>query len=339
MFLLLRISAIAPSLRHLFCLLFVLFLAVPAFAMGEEKRVSFMPHWSPQAQFAGYYVAYEKGIYKKYGINARILQGGPHHIVTESLEGGEADYVSMWLSTALQKRSQGLRLLNIGQIIRRSSLMLVAKKQRGIRKPEDMNGKKVGLWGNDFLIQPQAFLKKHNLKVTIIPQTYSVNLFLRDGVDVASAMWYNEYHTILNAGLNPEELTTFSFDEWGLNFPEDGIYVLEKTYREDPALACNFVRASLEGWAYAFDHTDEALEIVIKYMTEAKVPANRTHQRWMLARMKDLMVYGNGEKGKVGLLDKEDYRRVVDELIKGGMIAGAPDFDSFFIGCAKHVQK
>jgi len=60
-----------------------------------------------------------------------------------------------------------------------------------------------------------------------------VNLFLRDGVDVVSAMWYNEYHTIINSGLNPDELTTFFFHEHGLNFPEDGIYTLEETFKRD----------------------------------------------------------------------------------------------------------
>ena len=65
-----------------------------------------------------------------------------------------------------------------------------------------------------------------------------MNLFLRDGVDAASATVYNEYHLILNAGLNPEELTTFPFSEQGLNFPEDGLYCLEKTFEKNPERAC-----------------------------------------------------------------------------------------------------
>jgi NitT/TauT family transport system substrate-binding protein len=67
-------------------------------------------------------------------------------------------------------------------------------------------------------------LRKYDLTVQVVPQSFSVNLFLRDGVDVASAMWYNEYHTILNCGIDPDELTTFFFHEHGLNFPENGIY-------------------------------------------------------------------------------------------------------------------
>ncbi len=322
-------------------LLFFLFFLAAAGAPAQEplKKISFIPQWSPQAQFAGYYVAYDEGIYKKHGIDVRIIQGGPGRPSSELLEKGEAQAGSMWLSTAIQKRSSGVRLVNIAQVIQRSSLMLVAKKGRSIKKPEDLNGKKVGLWGNDFRIQPMAFFKRYDLAVTVIPQSYSVNLFLRDGVDAASAMWYNEYHTILNSGINADELTTFFFSDHGLNFPEDGIYVMEETLKKDPALFCAFVRASIEGWMYAFDHPVRAVDTILKYMTEANVPANRVHQKWMLERMKDIIMPGEQGAGAPWTLKKEDYERVGEELKRGGLIGTVPDYSEFTFGCAGYVQK
>jgi NitT/TauT family transport system substrate-binding protein len=156
-------------------LIFLVLIAilVPQSATAEQslKKASFLPQWIPQAQFAGYYVAYEKGIYKKYGIDLTILKGGPDSSPVEYLEKGKTDLASIWLSTAIQKRSQGIKLVNIGQIIQRSALMLVAKKARGINKPRDINGRKVGLWGAEYQIQPRPFFKKYNLKVRIIPQS------------------------------------------------------------------------------------------------------------------------------------------------------------------------
>jgi NitT/TauT family transport system substrate-binding protein len=247
------------------------------------------------------------------------------------LEQGKADFVSMWLSAAIQRRSSGVRLINIGQVIQRSALMLVAKKSSNIKTPKDMNGKKIGLWPGDFQIQPKAFLNKYNLHVTVVPQSFSVNLFLRGGVDVASAMWYNEYHVILNAGINPDELNTFFFDDYGLNFPEDGIYTLEETYQKDPALSCAFVEASLEGWRYAFSHPEETLDIVLKYISRANIPANRVHQRWMLGRMQDI-VFPRDKNAKLGLLQETDYQRVCQELVKHGTVKNIPDYGSFFVG-------
>lgn len=322
-------------------LMFLLVALIVATAHGEStlKKVSFIPLWSPQAQFAGYYTAYETGIYKKYGLDVTIIQGGPHKPSSELLERGEADIGSIWLSTALQKRSRGVRLVNIAQIVQRSSLMLVAKKARGIRRPDDLEGKKVGLWGDDFRIQPEAFFKKYKVSVKAVPQSYSVNLFLRDGVDAASGMWYNEYHTILSAGINADEITSFFYSDYGLNFPEDGIYVMEETLKKDPTMACAFVKASIEGWVYAFDHPDKAIDIVLAYMRAANVPANRVHQKWMLERMKDIIMPSGKTGGTPGRLRKEDYERVGRELKAGGLIRDIPAIDTFAFGCEGHVQK
>ncbi len=141
-------------------------------------------------------------------------------------------------------------------------------------------------------------------------------------------MWYNEYHTIINAGLDPEELQVFFLKDQGLNLPEDGLYALESTIRNDPDLAADFTRASLEGWEYAFAHPDEALDIVIKYMRMAKIPANRMHQKWMLTRMRDL-ISNDGGKSVSGRLRREDYAATGEILLKGGIIHQVPAFDAF----------
>jgi NitT/TauT family transport system substrate-binding protein len=302
------------------------------------KKVSFLPQWSPQAQFAGYYVAYQKGFYENHGIDLTLLQGGPDRPPFVFLTKGKADFATSWLSIGLRWRVSGHKVINVAQIMQRSALMLIAKKSQQITRPRDIDRKKVSLWGDEFQIQPRAFFKKYDLNVKVIPQSFSVNLFLRDGVDVASAMWYNEYHTIINSGLNPDELTTFFFHEHGLNFPEDGIYTLEETFKRDPSLSCAFVKASIEGWVYAFSHPDEALDIVLKYMVQAKIPANRMHQKWMLNRMKDL-ISPPDYRGRIGMLQPTDYQRVAGELKQGGLIERIADYRSFFIGCEDRAEK
>jgi NitT/TauT family transport system substrate-binding protein len=303
------------------------------------KKVVFIPQWVPQAQFAGYYFAAEKGIYRKHGLDVTILSGGPQSPPPlDLLKDGKTDFATLWLSTGIQARAQGLNLVNIGQILPRSALMLVAKKASGIRSPWDIHGKKVGLWGSIFQVQPKAFFKRYDLDVSIIRQSFSVNLFLRDGVDVASAMWYNEYHTILAAGLNPEELTTFFFHEHGLNFPEDGIYVLEDRLQEDPEMCKSFVKASIEGWMGAFAHMEEALDMVMKNLKREYIPATRVHQRWMLERMKDLILPSDTSDLRVQLLPR-DYYRVATSLHASGLIDVIPEFTSFYRDCSCNGAK
>ena len=300
-------------------------------AAAATRKLSFIPLWSPQAQFAGYYVALEKGFYRGQGIEVEILDGGPERPADVWLEKGKADIGTLWLSEAIKKRAQGVRLVNVAQILQRSALMLVAKKSSGIRTVADFDGKTVALW-ESFQLQPLALFKKYNLRVKVITQAHSINLFLRGGADAASAMFYNEYHTIINAGLNPEELTTFFFYDYGLNFPEDGLYMLEKNYNRDPAAAAAFVKATLDGWTYAFKHKNEAIEIVLRRMREAGIPANRMHQKWMLEKMQGL-ISPKGLATRVGELQRADYERVASELAKAGGWKSV-DFGSFYRDCA-----
>jgi NitT/TauT family transport system substrate-binding protein len=342
-----KVGQVRNDKRHgtsvaVYRILFLFFLLLgPSLANAEGpalKKATFIPQWTPQAQFAGYYVAYEKGFYKKNGIDLTLLQGGPNHVASAFLVEGKVDFATMWLSNGIRMRASGDEIVNIAQIIQRSALLLVSKRSSNIRTPQDMNGKKVGLWGGDFQIQPKAFFKKYNLRVKVIPQSFSVNLFLRGGVDVASAMWHNEYHTILNAGLDPEELSTFFFHEHGLNFPEDGLYTLKKTLRKDPDLSRAFVRASLEGWVYAFSHPQESLDIVVKFMAQDRVPVNRTHQMWMLKRMKDLILPPD-QSNSFGILQPSDYQRVAQELKESGLIKKVPEYRSFFFRCDDRAEK
>lgn len=310
----------------------LLYCLLPLSALCQDLQpVTFLPQWTPQAQFAGYYVAIQKGFYQRRGIDLRLLAGGPDSPPADMLRCRKTDFTTMFLSEAIKQRSKGVDLVNVAQIGQKSGFMLVARKSSGILSPKDLNGKRVSLWA-DFRIQPLAFFRKYQLQVTIVPQTYTINLFLLGGVDAACAMWYNEYHTLLNSGVNADELTTFFFDQHGLNFPEDGIYCLSETLKKSDQLCRNFVNASLEGWRYAFDHPNEAIDIVMTYAIEAHVGTNRVHQRWMLDRIKDISVI-SGRNTPMGTLSSDDFKTVSSELKSAGIIDEVLNFNEFYIPC------
>ena len=313
-------------------LLFLFLLSVtitPVVQSQPLKKITFVPHWVPQAQFAGFYVAKDLGIYEKHGIDLTIIKGGPKVSTASLLENGKVDFALLWLSNAIQLKAKKFDLVNIAQLLTRSALMLISKKSNGIKTPQDMNGKKVGIWGGDFQIQPMAFFKEYNLKVTPIMQGNSINLFFFDGIDVTSAMWYNEYHTIINSGFNPDELNTFFFSDYGLNFPEEGIYCSKEFYEANPEICKQFVAATLEGWKYAFEHPEEAITIMLKHINEAKLPINKTHQRWMLAKMKDLIFPAN-KMDNFEKLPKDNYLLVANKLREGEFINEIPEYDSLY---------
>ena len=298
------------------------------------KPLSFLPQWSPQAQFAGFYLAQHKGYYRRCGIDLAIIQGGPDHSPTAYLKAGKADIVTLWLSSALQLADQGMDVVNVGQIIQRSGLILAVKSSSGIQHPADMNGKKVALWPGDFQIQPKAYFDQFNLTMHIVTTASPVNLFLRDAVPIASLMWYNEYHTLLNAGLDPQEMRLFRFDDADLNFPEDGIYLRKETFDKAPALARAFASASMKGWRDAFADPDTAIDLVLNYMEAAHLPANRVHQRWMLDRMRDLM-QPVSKADPMGILKIADYRHVGAICKANRLIDTLPLYESFYMGVSR----
>jgi NitT/TauT family transport system substrate-binding protein len=119
---------------------------------------------------------------------------------------GETTFASHFLSAALKLREEGLPLVHLAQVTQRSALMLVAYKSHGIHSLQDLDGKKVSVW-RDFTGQPEALFRKYHLHVHTVTQGPTINLFMRGGVDAASAMWYNEYHLFLNSGLDEDEVT------------------------------------------------------------------------------------------------------------------------------------
>ncbi|NDV18942.1 ABC transporter substrate-binding protein [Pseudodesulfovibrio sp. JC047] len=288
--------------------------------------------WVPQAQFAGYIVAKEKGFYAAEGIDLTLLPGGPDVLASEQLATGNAEFATLFLTTGLQRRTT-LPVVNIGQFVQQSALLLIAKTSSGIRAFSDLDGKRVGLWNNEFQIQARALFHQMGLDVTVIPQSSSLDLFLRDGVQAASGMWYNEYHTLLSYGLDTEDLQPLFFSEIGLNFPEDGIYCLEETATHHPELCRKLVKATIRGWQYAFAHTDETLDIILRHMQAAKVPANRPHQRWMLKRMEDIIIADTTTP--LGVLREEDFKRVCQVLLETGFLKNAPTFTEFYKGAAR----
>src|SRR6204780_2601295 len=107
-------------------------------------KVTLQLKWVTQAQFAGYYVAKDKGFYKDAGLDVTIKPGGPDVAPEQVLAGGGADVVVDWMPSALASREKGVALVNISQTFKHSGLELVCRKDTGIKKPEELKGKTVG---------------------------------------------------------------------------------------------------------------------------------------------------------------------------------------------------
>jgi NitT/TauT family transport system substrate-binding protein len=321
---------------YVFATLVFLLLPGPIEGMAAEKEaggdklvpVTFLPQWTPQSQFAGYYMAGEKGFYRQRGLDVRILDGGPDKEPFAWLASGKADFATSFLTGAVAARDRGIPVVLASQVVNRSNLMLIAWRRDGITRVEDLQGHKINLW-EDTKLGFLLFLKAHRVEPKILPQYYSVNLFLARGVSACAGMYYNEFHRIYQAGVDPGELTCFSLQDYGYGFPEDGIYCLEKTPAVQPRIRRAFAEASLEGWRYAAQHPDETLDVVMRRVRDAHAPTNRAHMKWMLEKILASIFPGPKDSWKVGELSREDYARTVDTMRTLGFISRPRPYNEF----------
>ncbi|MDT8853660.1 ABC transporter substrate-binding protein [Paracoccaceae bacterium Fryx2] len=285
--------------------------------------------WVTQAQFAGYYVAAAKGFYEAEGLNVTILPGGPDVAPTQVIAGGGADVVVDWMPSALAAREKGLALVNIAQPFKSSGMMLTCLKESGITTPADFAGKTLGVWfgGNEYPFlnwMSSLGLKTDGSEggVTVLKQGFNVDPLLQKQAACVSTMTYNEYWQVIDAGLTPDDLVTFKYEDQGVATLEDGLYVMEDKL-SDPAFAdkmVRFVRASMKGWKEAEANPDEAAMIVLD--NDETGAQTEAHQKRMMGEIAKLTAGSNGA------LDEADYQRTVEKLLAGGsdpVISKAPE--------------
>jgi NitT/TauT family transport system substrate-binding protein len=301
-------------------------------ATRPSGQIVLQMHWQPQAQFAGCMMAQEKGFFTQAGLTNVVLEwAGAAESPLDRLAAGETDFCTGWLSQAIRKRVDGANIVEIAQIMQKSAMMLVARADSGIAEPKDMTGKRVGLWGGDFDVQPKAFFARYGIRPVVVEQSTSMVPFLRGAVAVASAMQYNEYHKLMEAGLRQDELKVFAFSDCGIDFPEDGVYCTQATRDRRPEVCVALVSAIIRGWAEAFSDESRTLDVVMRYCAASHVDTNRNHQQWMLRSMRPLIEHRVGKRpADWGRLTNGEYAKVTRILIDQGLIREAPGFEAFY---------
>ena len=287
-------------------------------AAQAADDVTLQLKWVTQAQFAGYYVALDKGFYEAEGLNVTIKPGGPDIAPPQVMAGGGADVMVDWMPSALAAREKGLALVNIAQPFKASGMMLTCRADSGVKTPADFKGKTLGVWfgGNEYPFL--TWMATLGLPTTggadgveVLKQGFNVDPLLQKQAACISTMTYNEYWQLIEAGMKPEELVTFKYEDEGVATLEDGLYVLEDKLTDAAFVdkMARFVKASMEGWKYAEQNPDEAAGIVLEH--DETGAQTEEHQKRMMAEIAKLTAGPNGS------LDPADYARAKMILWKG----------------------
>ncbi len=293
-----------------------------AAAAEAKDALTLQLKWVTQAQFAGYYVAKEKGFFDEAGLDVTIKAGGPDINPSQVIAGGGADVVVDWMPSALATREKGVPLVNIAQFFQKSGMMLTCRKDAGIKSPKDFKDKTLGVWfgGNEYPFL--NWMNKLGYKtdgsaggVKVLKQGFNVDPLLQKQADCVSTMTYNEYWQVIDGGLKAKELVTFQYEKEGVATLEDGLYTLDKNL-SDPAMVdklARFVKAAQKGWDWAVKNPKDSVKIVLA--NDATGAQTEKHQLRMMKEIAKLV--GKNPKG-TGWLDDAAAERTVETLMSGG---------------------
>jgi len=300
--------------------------ALAAFQASAADKLTLQLKWVTQAQFAGYFVAKDKGFYTDEDLDVDIKPGGPNIAPEQVIAGGGADVIVDWMGAALAAREKGVPLVNIAQPFKKAGLMLICPKDGPVKTVADFKGRTLGVWfyGNE--VPFFAWMNKEGIStdggpngVNVLQQSFDIQPMIQKQADCIHVMTYNEFGQALDAGYTPDKLTIFNYTEMGNDLLEDGLYVLQDKLA-DPAFKdklVRFVRASMKGWAYAQENPDEAAQIVLDNDTTGAQTIE--HQLYMVKEVAKLT------SDSKGVLDEAAYDRTESAVLAQKVITKKPE--------------
>lgn len=275
------------------CVMGCLLMLLPQLVWASEPFV-FTTAWTAQAEFAGYYVAKEKGFYRESGLDVKIQHPSLTSSVYHRLQTDECDAGMFALMSAIDLMgNQEAELVNIFQTSMNSSYFLVS---RWNKNPLKQKGMKVAVYNSEPNYLIRMLDKREQMGFKWIYFTSNVNVFLSGAVDAMVVVSYNEYYQLLQAGFTMKEEQIYRFKDHGYNIQENGVYVKRAYFEQHPQQVKAFADASRRGWEWAAEHPEEALDIVMKYVEIDQVPTNRVMQRLMLQEI--LRLQQDAKSGK-----------------------------------------
>ena len=291
--------------------------------------ISLQLQWLPQAQFAGYYVALDKGYFKEEGFdNVDIIPSGGDIVPQDALVAGDVDFAVAWVPKVLGTlEATGAELTDIAQVFQKSGTLQVSFKGDGVADVADFEGKRIGSWGFGNEWEIFAAMAADGLdasSVSITTQDFSMNALLDGDVDAAQAMTYNEWAQILEVVnpatgelYQPGDFDVVSYEDTEGAMLQDAIWA-DTARLDDPAYAdaaVRFLKAVTKGWIFARDNPEEAASITYDAAVnaEAAFPVGPVHQTWQMTEVNQLIWAG----GDFGLVDQAAW----DKTVAGALAA------------------
>ena len=287
--------------------------------------------WLNQFEFAGYYVAKEKGFYKDVGLDVEIKEFKQDFYLTDTVLNGNTDF-GVNSSSIIMDKANGKDIVLLGTVFQSSPLILLALKDSNINNLNDMVDKKIMLANNqkDFGIFRSMF-RNQDIDpnyLTFVPHTFKIDDLINKNTDVMSAYSTNELFLVKEKGY---ETTIFDPKDFGFDFYDDILFTSNEFAEKNPQLVKDFYDASIKGWEYSFNNIEEVSKLIYeKYNTQNKSLDSLIFEANEMKRL----VYD--KDGKIGTIRRDKLNLIINTYKVMGLIKSSVNFDDLIY--KKHLN-
>jgi NitT/TauT family transport system substrate-binding protein len=291
---------------------------------ARAESVSFGTDWKAEAEHGGYYQAIATGIYKKYGLDVTLRQGGPQVNHAQLLAAGVLDFnIASNSFGSLNFAQQNIPMVAVAALFQKDPSVLIAHPGVGNDSLPALKGKPIMISG-DTRTGSWLFLKQKfgYTDDQIRPYNFSVAPFLADPKAVQQGYLSSEPYTIEQQGVKPVVLL---IADSGYTSYGSVLQTSLKLATDKPDLVQRFVNASIEGWySYLYGDPSPGNALIKKdnpEMTDALIA-------YGVAKIKDYGIVDSGDSKKdgIGAMSDARWQDFYATMSKAGLYPAGMDY-------------
>jgi NitT/TauT family transport system substrate-binding protein len=301
------------------------FIAFGTVARAEPTHVTFVTDWKAQAEHGGFYEALAMDLYKKRGLDVRILEGGPSVNVPQLLAGGAADFgIGSNCFIPLNMVKQGAAIKAVMAVFQKDPQVLITHPRSDVKSLADMKDKPIMISdAATVAFWPWLRAKFGYSDTQIRRYTFNLAPFLVDPGAIQEGYLTSEPFTIEKQGKFKPQI--FLLADNGYPGYANMVLVPQKWIDTNPAAVQAFVDATEEGWwDYVFGNPSPG-NALIKADNPEMSDALITQA---IAKMKSygLVMGGDAAKSGLGAMTDETWARFFDTMSSEGLYAKSLPF-------------
>ncbi len=297
----------------------------PRAALALDK-ITFATNWLAEAEHGGFYQAVADGTYAKYGLEVKIVPGGPQANNRLLLVAGKVDFfMGANMIQALDAVKEGVPTLAVASMFQKDPIVYMSHPGVGLDRIEDLSKASAYFVGKDNLVTVFQWAKQTFgfREEKVKPYSFNPAPFIADRTSVQQGYLTSEpYEVEKQGGFKPN---VFLVADYGYDSYSTTIETRAEIVASKPDLVQRFVDASAVGW-YKYLYGDNAAANALIKRDNPEITDGQI--AFSIAQMKAHGVVDSGDslKAGIGAMTDERMKSFFDKMAKAGVVDAKLDY-------------